>query len=131
MKTNSIWMMTAAMAAMLCGTALAQGNGNNQPTGQAGAGGATSVVVTNGSAQPVPVSTTQTLPVKEMNDIGHQPFAFRWNYSFVSGNPLMTVAAPGVPAGKRLVIDYVSGSASGITTGTEMVITIEIGRAHV
>ena len=101
MKKNSIWMMTAAMgmAVAFCGTAFAQGNGNNQPTGQAGT--TSNVVVTNTSAQPVPVTVTnqttpptsftvnntaaQAVPTKDRNNAAYQPFSYDMTYNFQTG----------------------------------------------
>ena len=90
--------------------AYGQGNGNNQPSGQAGGTGTSNVVVTNSPAQPV--------PVKEQNNPAFQPFQWQGQPTVALGNS-DTITTFTVPAGKRLVIEgisaqvYVSGAVTG------------------
>ena len=117
---------TAAMIllASSISTIYAQGNGNNQPAGQAIAT-ATNVVVTNTSAQPVPVTVTnpasssvtinntaaQPVPVKNRDDGAYQPFYLARTLSLTSAIGTNVYSDP-VPAGKRLVIDSVSAQVT-------------------
>jgi hypothetical protein len=99
----------AVLLATSFATAYGQGNGNNQPTGQGGpsGGGTSNVVVTNSPAQPV--------PVKEQNNPAFQPF--QWNSSGViaTGSDRVDFVFQ-VPAGKRLVIEQISGQADVVSS---------------
>lgn len=105
----------AAVLAATIGGAFAQGN--NQPSGQAPSGGTTNVVVTNTTAQPV--------PVKEQNNPAFQPFQITVQ-PYVSAGQAYNYAFVPVPAGKRLVIEQVSGAAfaSGVLSGTVARMTV-------
>ena len=95
-------LLAATMSA-----AYAQGNGNNQPSGQAGATGTSNVVVTNTSAQPV--------PTKDQNNGAYQPFTFTGS---VTTNGASGTATVTVPAGKRLVIEHISGEVEITSSGS-------------
>lgn len=88
-------------------TAYGQGNGNNQPSGQAGGTGTSNVVVTNSPAQPV--------PTKDQNNPAYQPF--QWQGPVLAGVGLeYGTAIFNVPAGKRLVVEQISALVR-ITSG--------------
>ena len=112
MKNNwtNIGIGRIALAAVLVATiggAFAQGNGNNQPSGQAGGTGTTNVVVTNTAAQPV--------PTKDQNNPAYQPFQWQGFVSVAAGSWYGTTTFQ-VPAGKRLVVEQISALVS-ITGG--------------
>ena len=98
-----------ALVVLLTASFAAYGQGNNQPSGQAGGTGTSNVVVTNSPAQPV--------PVKEQNNPAFQPFQFQQGFSLLGGNASLSVNFP-VPAGKRLVVEQISGYFVGNSNGT-------------
>jgi len=100
----------AVLIATSFATAYGQGNGTNQPSGQAGGTGTSNVVVTNTPAQPV--------PVKEQNNPAFQPFQWQGQPGVSLGNNY-TITTFTVPAGKRLVIEEISAQVyvSGAVTG--------------
>ena len=94
----------AVLIATSFATAYGQGNGNNQPSGQAGGTGTSNVVVTNTPAQPV--------PTKEQNNPDlQQQFEFTGPFNILAGNSYAQIQLPSVPAGKRLIIQQVSAYA--------------------
>lgn len=97
-----------ALLAITLTTAHAQGNGNNQPSGQAPTQTATNVVVTNTSGQPV--------PIKDQDNPALQPFQTYGGVSML-GNNINASFQIAVPAGKRLVIEQVSAIITGESTG--------------
>lgn|SRR5689334_7972516 len=123
MKNNwtNIGTGRIALAAVLVATiggAFAQGNGNNQPSGQAGGTGTTNVVVTNTAAQPV--------PVKEQNNPDlQQPFTFTAPYSIQAGIGYAQIQLPPVPAGKRWIIQQVSANAY-VQGGTGVMMSLKL-----
>lgn len=97
-----------ALAAVVIGTiggAFAQGN--NQPSGQAGGTGTSNVVVTNTAAQPV--------PVKNLDNPAKQPFQWHNSGVVATGSDRADFTFQ-VPAGKRLVIEQLSGEASVVSS---------------
>lgn len=99
----------AVLLAASLATAYGQGSGNNQPSGQAGGTGTSNVVVTNSPAQPV--------PVKEQNNPAFQPFQWQQGVSMLGANYFYSFSIP-VPAGKRLVVEQISGYFVGNSSGT-------------
>ncbi len=97
----------AAVLVVTIGGAFAQGN--NQPSGQAGGTGTSNVVVTNTAAQPV--------PVKEQNNPAFQPFQWQQGVSMLGASFSYSFTIP-VPAGKRLVVEMISGYFVGSTNGS-------------
>jgi|KBSMisStandDraft_5_1062788.scaffolds.fasta_scaffold55539_3 hypothetical protein len=100
---------TALVVLLASSFATAYGQGNNQPSGQAGGTGTSNVVVTNSPAQPV--------PVKEQNNPAFQPFQWQQGVSMLGVNSSYSFTIP-VPAGKRLVIEQISGYFAGNSNGT-------------
>ena len=98
-----------ALAVLLTASIAALGQGNNQPSGQAGGTGTSNVVVTNSPAQPV--------PVKEQNNPAFQPFQWQQGVSMLGLSSSYSFNIP-VPAGKRLVIEHISGYFAGNSDGT-------------
>ena len=128
MKANWIKTMTkstgrVAVAAVFCGAmAFAQGNGNNQTSGQAGtANTAQSVVVTNTTAQPV--------PVRSREDAAYQPYIFANRYVIASGNNLVSNVSDTVPAGKRLILDAITVNMEVSSPGVGVTASASIDRA--
>ncbi len=115
------YMITALGFAMLMGAFVFSGplTGNSY-----GAAPATEVKVVNTSSQPVPTTITNTPTVKINTDADHPVFvtdvdnparqAFQEDLTFTLPDNFSEVCSPltTVPAGKRLVIEYISGKAS-------------------
>jgi hypothetical protein len=107
MQKNVRFGGTALVVLLAAG--IATGQGNNQPSGQAGGTGTSNVVVTNSPAQPV--------PVKEQNNPAFQPFQWQQGVSMLGVNYFYSFTIP-VPAGKRLVVEQISGYFVGNSNGT-------------
>jgi hypothetical protein len=115
------YMMTAIGFAMLVDAFIFSGPlaGNSY-----GAPPLSEVKVVNTSSQPVPTVVTNTPTVKIITDANHPVFvqdvdnparqAFQQDISFILPDNFSEVCSPltNVPAGKRLVIEYISGKAT-------------------
>jgi len=138
---------SVALAAILCGTtAFAQGSGSKDPSGQAPSAGSgtTNVVVTNTAAQPVPVTVTnapqssvtinntaaQAVPVKDQSSPDLQPFALEWSFTIANGAG-STNKSVNLPAGKRLIVDAMSGAANSTSPGQAFYISAATWCANV
>lgn len=79
--------------------------------------------VTNTTANPVGVQVSNTkLPVSDVNKPAHVPFSKRLDIVFSSGFGSQTIA---VPAGKRLVIKYISADG-GVTPGAHILFDVAV-----
>lgn len=118
--------LIAVVFAVFTGIATTYAQGQNAqayppgPNGQAGTNSTSNVVVTNSAAQPVPTtvtntvpavianSTAQPVPTKNAADPVFQAFQMKVSINLLVGQDATSVNIP-VPAGKRLVIETVSG----------------------
>ncbi len=67
-----------------------------------------SVVVTNTAANPVPITAPSSIPVKAGDNPAFQPYQVEDDAGVISPNGYYKTASFDVPAGKRLVIEFVS-----------------------
>lgn len=67
-----------------------------------------SVIVTNPAANPVPITAPSAIPVKASDNPAFQPYQVEDDAGVISPNGYYKTATFDVPAGKRLVIEFVS-----------------------